>query len=240
MHGYASDNRVTRMTDRAPDAPRILTSRSNSTAGRLRARRDGVARETGQSMVEFALVIPLFIVTLLAVLEFALLFNALLAINFASRDAALVAAEAGNMSGGDCAILRTVEARVGAPADRAQIQSIVISWTDTNGVTKQNAGVPYTNTWVRGAGTETCVLADGTTTQIPYGRTTTLYPEASRCNVRLGCGSPHVPSVDTIGVRITYSYSFHTPLGNLLGPLGSTGGAWLLDQSNAMRMEPVL
>ena len=111
-----------------------------------------VERAEGQSLVEFALVIPLFIVLLLAVLEFALLFNALLATTFASRDAALVAAEVGNAVGGDCAILQTVDAGVGAPADRNQIQTVVISWTDVNGNVRQNAGLPYSNTWTRGAG----------------------------------------------------------------------------------------
>jgi Flp pilus assembly protein TadG len=233
-------NRVTSLTDGAENAARRRTGERVTLTGseRSRCRRSG--RASGQTLVEFSLVIPLFIVTLLAVLEFALLFNALLAINFASRDAALVAAEAGNTSGGDCAIIRAVEARVGAPANAAQIGSITIAWTDTNGVTKQNAGVPYSNVWQRGAGTWSCVLPDGTTATIPYLRTTNGYPEASRCNVRLGCGAPHTPSVDTIGVRVSYQYAFHTPLGNLLGPLGSTGGVWTLQQSNAMRMEPVL
>ena len=58
--------------------------------------------------------------------------------------------------------------------------------------------------------------------------------------MNLGCGSPHTPSVDTVAVRVTYRYGFHTPLGNLLGPLGSSGGFWIFDKSNAMRMEPVL
>ena len=54
--------------------------------------------DTGQSLVEFALVIPIFLVLLMAVIEFAFLMNGQLSINYATRDAALIAAEAGNAS----------------------------------------------------------------------------------------------------------------------------------------------
>jgi Flp pilus assembly protein TadG len=189
--------------------------------------------------VEFTLVIPLFLTTLIAVLEFALLLNALLATNYASRDAALVAAEAGNSTSSDCSILRQVEAAYQTPADPGQIQAVTIAWTDANGVTKTNGGVPYSNVWTR-TGSTTCTLSDGTVVTVPYVRATNDYPEASRCTILVGCGAPHTPSVDTIAVQVTYRYQFHTPLGNLLGPLGSSGGGWTFQQSNAMRMEPVL
>jgi hypothetical protein len=95
--------------------------------------------------------------------------------------------------------------------------------------------------WTRG-GLTSCTLPDGSSATIPYRLASPPggYPEASRCTINLGCGSPHVPSVDTVGVSVTYRYTFHTPLGNFVGPLGSVGGGWTFNQSNAMRMEPVL
>ena len=61
--------------------------------------------ERGQTLVEFALVFPIFFVLLMGMIEFGLVFNALLSINFASRDGSLIAAEAGNAVGSDCVIL---------------------------------------------------------------------------------------------------------------------------------------
>ena len=40
----------------------------------------------GQSLVEFALVFPIFFILLLGIIEFAFVFNAMLAVNFASRE----------------------------------------------------------------------------------------------------------------------------------------------------------
>ena len=220
--------------------PPILTSnfRCITSHGRLGGR-SAVDRHAGQALVEFAFVIPLFLAILVAIVEFALLFNAQLAVNYASRDAALVAAEAGNSGASDCSIVSQIDSAVRAPADPGQVLSITIAWTDANGTAKSNGGIPYSNVWTR-TGTTTCVLTDGTSTTLPYVRTTNDYPEASRCTILAGCGGVHVPSVDTVAVRVTYRYLFHTPLGSLLGPLGSTNGGWTLEQSNAMRMEPVL
>ena len=61
-----------------------------------RERRDRRASQAGQSLVEFSLVIPLFLVVLMGVIEFLFLMNGQLSINYATRDAALIAAEAGN------------------------------------------------------------------------------------------------------------------------------------------------
>jgi len=198
---------------------------------RLSRRRSG-----GQSLVEFALVVPLFLVVMTAVIEFGFLFNALLASTFASRDAALIAAEAGNGVGGDCVILQKVEQDVTAPADASRIETVEIYWAN------QTTGQPIAgaiNTYDR-TGTTTCVV-NGVNVTVPYTITGTAgYLSADRCNVLAGCGLDSVgrnhPGLDTIGVRITYDYPWHTPLQKLTG-LPFT---WTFTPSNAMRMEPVL
>ena len=86
----------------------------------------------------------------------------------------------------------------------------------------------------------TCTLRSGATLTVPYLASSTSYPASSRCNIlagaSAGCQAGH-PSVDTIGVRITYLHAWVTPLANLAS-LDGTGTT--LVQSNAMRMEPVL
>ena len=88
--------------------------------------------------MEFALILPLFLILLMGVIEFAFMFNATLAINFASRDASLIAAEAGSQSTADCAILARIERAIGAPLDKTKaatsgIQSVTIYKADRAG-----------------------------------------------------------------------------------------------------------
>lgn len=185
----------------------------------------GRRRQRGQTLVEFALVIPLFMTLLVALVEFAFIFNSILATNLAARDGALLVAEAGSDAGGDCALLRAVESDMGAPADRRQVQRVEVYEATANGAQSGAATV-----WTR-SGSTTCTLPDGTSISVPYTRTANGYPVANRCNILAGCsGQP----LDYIGVRVTYRHTWRTPFGSTFGPY--------LDvvKSNSMRMEPVL
>ena len=183
------------------------------------------SRPRGQTLVEFALVIPLFLSILIAIIEFAFMFNAILATNFASRDAALIAAEAGNTLGADCSILQAVDADMGMPANPAQIRQVEIFRASAAG-DQLSAATVYART-----GSFACGLPDGTTVSLPFTIQSDGYPEAARCNVLVGCsGQP----LDHVGVRVTYRHTWRTPFGTSFGPF--------LDvvRSNSMRMEPVL
>jgi Flp pilus assembly protein TadG len=189
------------------------------------------SRPRGQSLVEFALVFPIFFVLLMGLIEFGLVFNAVLSINFASRDGSLIAAEAGNAVGSDCVILAKVEAAVTAPSSTSRITRVVIYQAGKTG----NAIPGKTNTYDR-TGTTTCTLPDSSTVTVPYTLTGSAgYADTTRCNVQGGCSGSG--GVDTIGIKITYAYTAFTPLGSFIG-LGST--SFTLVESNAMRMEPVL
>ena len=205
-------------------------------ASRLLRERPSVGSE-GQTLVEFALVFPVFMLLVIAVIEFAFVFSGMLGISYATRDAALLAAEAGSSPGADCVIIKAVDQAVSAPADDSRIQAIVIYRADLNGVEIPGAS----NTWTRGASSS---CPDGTT--VPYTRQTNGYPEGSdaggvpfRCNWLAGCGGR---PLDTIGVRVVYVHRWVTPLGGFGGNgFGGQGGSgFTLTQSNSMRMEPVL
>ena len=210
---------------------------------RLAPRRATRARRTrGQTLVEFALVFPLFILLVMSVIEFAFAFNANLAIAFASRDAALVGAEAGDGLGSDLAIIKSVLDDVGPPADRAQVTSVEIFWSDQNGNYK-NADSSLANIWLAG-GSTSYTYPDLSVITVPFHQTQNGYREDQRCNIVAGCGGSHMPSVDTIGVRVAYQYTWKTPLKGLVGLAGNgpvwSGTGWNFARSNAMRMEPVL
>jgi len=188
----------------------------------------------GQAMVEFAFVFPIFMVLLTAVIEYGFLMNANLASSFATRDASLVAAEAGNSMGADCAILKKIEDDINGPSDPRNITNVQIYWADpVTGAEKPS----YINTYVRSTSQTLSCLVGGVSFTLPYidPGSPQPYDWSLRCNVVNGC--PGHTGLDTIGVQITYNYTWHTPLKSLLG---FTGGGWTVVKSNAMEMEPVL
>jgi Flp pilus assembly protein TadG len=185
-------------------------------------------RSRGQTLTEFALILPLFMLLIMSVVEFGFLFNSYLAINFASREASLVAAEAGNLTRADCLILDAVEQSVSVPSDRALIAEVEIF--------RMKGGVKTHITTYARTGSTSCTLPGGTTMVVPYAVGGNGYPPTSRCNRLLGCVVGE-SGVDQIGVQVTYDYAWHTPLGGLFG--GSSGTTRLV-RDNVMRMEPVL
>lgn len=211
-------------------------------------------RERGQTLVEFALAFPLFLLVLLFIIEFALVFNATLAVNFATRNSSLMAAEAGSNPWADCVILSQVEEDVTAPLDPSFIKTVWIFKTDRAGKElTPKIQMAYDRT-----GTTTCTGPDGIDIDVPYTASTTSSPNSSypantlsRCDQLAGCqvGSPpsYVP-LDSIGVKILYGYRYHTPIGSLLlnmfgdcsGLPNCSIGAFDITWSNIMRMEPIL
>ena len=190
----------------------------------------------GQALVEFAFVFPIFMVLLVAVIEYGFLMNANLASSYATRDASLVAAEAGNSSGADCAILKKIEDDINGPSDPRNITTVQIYWADSvTGAIKGTNVNTYTRSTVQ---TISCTVG-GVSFTLPYNNSPVInYPVANRCNVINGasCAVGH-SGLDTIGVQITYNYTWHTPLKGLLG---FAGPGWTIVRSNAMEMEPVL
>jgi Flp pilus assembly protein TadG len=212
---------------------RGLVHRSGTASGSP-GHRERRRSNKGQSLVEFALVIPIFFTLLVGVIEFSLALNAVLAVNFASRDATLIASEAGNSVGADCAILRTVQDRIDAPADDDRIIDVKIFRANTVGQAVP-VGSPAQNTYARG-GSMVCPYNGNAAATIAFHLVGSAgYPEISRCNTLAGCGGGR--TLDHIGVEIRYTYSWHTPLSYVVGLSGS---GYTIDKSNAMRMEPIL
>lgn len=77
--------------------------------------------EKGQSLVEFALVIPLLLIILMAIFEFALMFNSYLVISNASREGARLA----SLGGSDFA----VEERVKSVSGSLDLLNIIVTVT---------------------------------------------------------------------------------------------------------------
>ena len=149
---------------------------------RIRLRRRAERRpHRGQSMVEFALIVPIFLLIILAFIEFSVAMSGMLNINFASRDAAAIAAQVGDQTDADCLILKRVEDDINRPTSRVEIQQVSIFRTDAVG------SVLGSNVYER-TGSTGCVQQDGSTLTVPYTIVTEGYPVSSRCRVLAGCG----------------------------------------------------
>ena len=186
-----------------------------------------------------ALLLPILLILMMALIEFALAFNATLGINRASQNGALVASEAGGTPGADCLILQSIEQDVTTPNDKANIVEVQVQRTGPAGGTVYGA-----NKYTR-SGSTTCTLADGTDVTVPYSSTASGYPLSQRCSVLSGCPAmtPVRTQVDTVAVQIRYQYDWRTPLSGLLDVIdgkGPKGTTYTFNKRNAFRMEPQL
>jgi Flp pilus assembly protein TadG len=160
--------------------------------------------EKGQAIVEFALLLPVLVLLIVGIVEFALVWNSRNTVLFASRDGSMLAAEGGSLAGTDCVVLKRIESDVVSPSTALRIQGVTIYWSDRNGDQIGSNQNVYTRT-----GSTSCVYPDGSTITVPYTLTTAAYPESARCSVLAGCGGTHT-TVDTIGVRVTYQHFWVT------------------------------
>lgn len=151
----------------------------------------------GQAMVEFALILPLFLILLMGMLEFGIVFDHRNAMAYAVREGARVGASLGNggsqPAGVDPAILAAVQRGLTDPILIENIASIEIFQADTS-------GEPV-------AGKIDKFDRDGN----PIG--TPGWPATSRVPPGLVQGA----TGDSIGVRVVYNFKPQTPLGTLLG-----------------------
>lgn len=188
----------------------------------------------GQAMVEFMLILPLFLFLLIAIIEFAFVFSTLNSLSFAARDITLLGAEGGDQQGTDCTMLDDLENVLGASSTTADISQVEIFWSDDNG----NVALPGASNIYQRTGTLNCTTLKGAAVTLPYTLTAGGYPEIDRCTTIAGCDlmvPPH-PALDTLGVRITYTYQWKTPLSILL----QMAPELTFHADQQMRLEPEL
>jgi hypothetical protein len=195
--------------------------------------------QAGQTLVEFALVIPLLLLLAMAVIEFALTFNAFVGLNRASQHAAHTASVMGSAQGTDCFILNGIEDDVQLPNNPGQILQVEFQRTSLTG----NRALQHL-VYVRSGSTD-CTLPDGTDITVPYtlgALTLPAYPEDQRCPVLSGCPSltPPRSTVDNVGVAVRYRHDWNTPLGSIIKSLPGGTSGWTFTQRNIFRVEAQL
>ena len=178
----------------------------------------------GQSLVEFAVLVPLFMLILIGMLEFGLMFNHNLTLQYATREGARVGAALANglNSSGtqvvfcptpagandpDCFVVAAVQRILqsnGSPIKMSDIGQIRIYSADAAG----NQIGSQVDVWTYSPGSGPVV--DGA--NLNFARSgSNGWPASSRDN-----GA----NPDSVGVSISYTYHYTTPLASVLGFFG--------------------
>lgn len=188
------------------------------------------SRERGQSVVEFALVIPILLTMVLGIAEFGVAFGTNMTLISATREGARVGAALGNGSASigcpgatgsasvDPQIIAAVQRVIESPGsgiNKANVDWIHIFQSDASG-----GEVKY-NEWKLGSGGTICGVA------LDFKQGSVGWSADLR--------SSTLPVV-SIGVRIQYRYTLYTPLSAITGLFG-TGQITMVD-STVMAIEP--
>ena len=197
----------------------------------------GSQSSRGQAMVEFAMILPVILFLLLGMVEMGFAISNNTSIVTATRQGAAVGSELVNGSYScsnstysasvDPQIIGAVEGVLlspGSPVGVTQVSEIDIF--EVSGTTGSATG--RMNKWVYAPGHSGPALPGSSPTQY-----LDFTPSSVTWDASLRCGASPAPG---IGVRITYTYKFITPLGNLISAF-SSGNITMTDQT-IMSLQP--
>jgi hypothetical protein len=193
-------------------------------------------REDGQSLVEFAMIVPLFLLFLLGLLEFGMVFDHVLTIGYATREGARTGAALANGSKmateslGTCDdvdsyVVAAVERVLDSPGSPVQGDLADVNQIRIYKATASGGEVGPVNVWVPGTGP----TVDGS--QLNFSRSSYGWDACTRNN---GTSNP-----DSLGVSISYTYHAVTPLASLLRFFGGPGWSVLpVSDKSVMALNP--
>jgi hypothetical protein len=182
----------------------------------------------GQSLVEYAMAVPVFMLMLLGMLEFGFAFSHHLGLEYATREGARMGAALGPGDGPDAVPCAEVDNQIiaavqrvldspGTAVNMAAVQEIRIYLADASG----NENPSVRNVWKPGAGP----TVDGVA--LFFAEDTSNWD---------ACGRDNGSTPDSIGVAITYTYAYVTPVGNFMGLGGSP--TLLINDKTVMALNP--
>ena len=202
-----------------------MSARRPSPAG-LRGRR---ARTRGQSLVEFALGVPLFMLLLLGMIEFGFIFTHHIGLEYASREGARMGSALASGTATvactdvDTNIIAALQRVVTSPGSQINVGNISQIQIYSANASGDPVG-SLINTWAPGTGP----TVDGVA--LRFHNTSVGW---SACPV----GNRHNgASPDSLGVSLTYQYDFVTPLGNFVSAFSS--GHLTMTDKTVMALNP--
>lgn len=188
-------------------------------------------------MVEFAMVVPVFLLLLLGILEFGFIFDQQLTLGYSTREGARSGAAfgAGNSTTMPCAdvdknVIAAVQRVLKGPGSRVTLApSTQIQIYKATSAGTISGGLVNTWTYTPGAGPS----VDGQPLDFSPGTV-----NWSACAPRKADGTVASPP-DSIGVGITYTYQFVTPLSAVVGFFGPNGPVSLtISDRTVMALNP--
>jgi hypothetical protein len=202
----------------------------------LHARR---RRARGQGLVEFAMIVPVFMLILVGLLEFGFIFDHAMTLNYATREGARSGAAfaSGNDSTMICATSEDVDKHIvaavqrvmdapGSQVDPSRVAEIRIYRAGSSGA--QIGG--QANVWAYDQGGGPSV--DGA--NLDFSAASTAWNACTRDNSWSGGVAP-----DSIGISVRYTYEFVTPLAAIIGFFGPSGAATIqIDDRTVMALNP--
>ena len=201
-----------------------------------RARRS----ESGQGLVEFAVILPVFALCLLGMLEMGLLFNHHLTIEYATREGSRTGSalsdggstncvgnvDAVNIDGQVVAAVQRVIKSPGSPVLLSNVTEIRIFKADASG----NQIGSLANIWKYTPGAGPDIDTSSGVDRLDFSPNSVGWPACSR---------QFAPSADSMGVRIVYSYPFQTPLGAIARMFNNPTATLLtIDDKTVMALNP--
>ncbi len=198
--------------------------------------------ERGQGLVEFAMLVPVFLLLLLGMLEFGFAFDQDLTMEYATREGARVGSALAN--GGtlcnratttvDSQIMAAVRRVLLSPGSRLKLIADLNVGTEVQiwkaNPTSSPPGLPTTgliNIWrYTGPGTGPWVDSQ----QIGFTQVSQAWNPCDRVNT---------DPADSIGVSLTYTYTFQTPLAGILRFFGgASAGTLTMSDKTVMALNP--
>lgn len=203
--------------------------------GRRATRLHRRAARSGQALVEFALIVPLFLLLLLGLLEFGFIFDHAMTVSYATREGARSGAAyaSGNATTMICTTSQDVDKNIVAAVQRilkAPGSAVAVSRITEIRIYKALANgtqdTTKANVWTYSAGAGPVV--DGAPLDFVQG--TVGWNACTRNN-----GT----SPDSIGVSVRYQYAFVTPLASLMSFFGGAGsGGVQISDKTVMALNP--
>lgn len=187
----------------------------------------GRDKERGASLIEAAIIMPILLLLVVAIMELGLAFKDFLTVSYLSREGARIAALAGDDPAADCAILAGLGDLI-APSDLARIEEIQIYQANPN-----TGAQGATNRAVYNPGEDPTICTPPTGGWPSDGWSINAvgagFPPTSR-GVAVSTTSGGA-SLDIIGVRVILQRNWVTGFGPF-------SGSSTVDESTITRMEP--
>jgi hypothetical protein len=191
-------------------------------------------------VVEFTLIIPVFVLFLLGMLEYGFAFNHHMTLEYATREGSRTGSSLGNGGSSNCvggvdanqidnqivAAAQRILKSPGSPVNMADISEIRLFRADSAG----NQIGSQANVWRYTPGAGPDIDPTSTVDKLDFSVVSTGWTVCSRNDG---------PTYDSIGVRILYTYRFSTPLGSLMTYLGASTLAQLsITDQTVMALNP--